>query len=186
MERNPKVGVQGCKIFNPDKSLQESVRRFPDLASQVLILLKLHNFFPNLNPLKKYFAKDFNYSREQSVDQVMGAFFMIRKQCLETVGQLDERFWIWFEEVDFCKRAKQKDWNVVYNPNFGIVHKKGQSFSKLKAVKEQYLFNRSLLYYFRKHHSFLELLVLLFFYPFSIFLAFLVEVIESFNESSKK
>ena len=185
LDQNKKIGVLGCKIINPDGSPQKSVRRFPDLFSQIVILTKLHHFFPNLDSLKRYFAKDFNYQKTQNVDQVMGAFFMIRKQCLESVGPFDEDFWIWFEEVDFCKRAQQKNWPIVYNSSCEIMHKQGQSFKKVKATKEQYLFNRSLFHYFRKHCSKWEYAILLVFYPLSMFSAFLVELLESIKSSEE-
>lgn len=175
---HPKAGVIGGKIMNPDGSLQKSVRHFPTLCSQILILLKLHNFFPHLKSIKKYFALDFDYNKEQEVDQVMGAFFMINNECLKQVGFFDEKFWIWFEEVDFCKRVKEKGWLVIYTPVMEIIHAKGQSFAKFKAIKEQIIFNRSLLYYFKKQVSYLAYLILLIFYPFSIILALIVEILE--------
>jgi len=185
MDQNKKVGVLGCKTVNPDGSLQKSVRRFPDLFSQIIILTKLHHFFPNLDSLKRYFANDFDYQKIQNADQVMGAFFMIRKECLDDIGLLDEDFWIWFEEVDFCRRAHKKNWQVVYNPNFTIMHKQGQSFYKLKATKEQYIFNRSLFHYFWKHRPKWEYVILAVFYPISLALAFLVELLESIKSTEK-
>ena len=183
---HPKAGIMGCKILNPNGSLQNSVRRFPNLSSQILILLKFHNFFPDLEPLKKYFAKDFNYHKEQEADQIMGAFFMIRKECLDEIGLFDEKFWLWFEEVDFCKRVKDKGWKVLYTPELEIIHAQGKSFAQIKAVKEQIIFNRSLLYYFRKHFSPIEYLILLLFYPLNLFLALIVEILESLSLNPKQ
>src|SRR3989344_1747360 len=105
-ENHNDCGVAGCKILNPDKTIQPSVRRFPSLVSQKLILLKLHHIFSNISFLNAYFAKDFDYSKTQEADQVMGAFFMFPKKIIEKIGMLDENFYIWFGEVDFCKRAK--------------------------------------------------------------------------------
>lgn len=185
IELHPQAGIVGGKILNPDGSLQPSVRNFPTLASQLLILLKLHNFFPKFSPLKKYFTWDFDYNKEQEVDQIMGAFFMIRRECLEKVGFFDERFWLWFEEVDYCQRAKKKEWKVVYTPSFEIIHAQGQSFAQLKALKEQYIFNKSLLYYFKKHARFLEYFILVLFSPLGLFLALFVEILESLSINPK-
>jgi len=178
MEVRSKIGIVGCAISNLDGSRQYSVRKFPSLTSQILILCKLHNFFPSLPPLKKYFALDFDYAKEQSVDQVMGAFMLIRRKCLEQVGLLDEKFWIWFEDVDYCKRAINLNWKVMYTPKFEIAHNQSQSFAKLWAVQEQRVFNKSLLYYIRKHRGNLSYRVLLIFVPISIILSTIVGIFE--------
>lgn len=186
MKQNPAVGLSSCKILNPDKTLQLSIRKFPNLISQILILLKIHNFFPRLKPIKNYYQLDFDYSHFQEVDQIMGAFFMIRKKVIDQIGFLDEKFWIWLEEVDFCKRVKEAGWKIVYNPQAEIIHHKAGSFSQISPIQAQDLFNRSLLYYFKKHHSLFAYLVLLIFYPVSIFLASLVQISGSFNINLKK
>lgn len=179
MESRPEAGITGCAIHNPDGSQQYSVRKFPSLISQIFVLCKLHNFFPNLPALKRYFALDFDYSKEQAVDQVMGAFMIIRRECLEQVGLFDEKIWIWFEDVDYCKRAKNLDWKVMYAPKFSIVHNQSQSFTKLWAVQEQKIFNRSLLYYMQKHHGNFAYGVLLLFVPISIMFSAFVGIFES-------
>lgn len=75
MKDRPGVAVLGPKLLNSDRSIQASVRRFPSLNSQIIIMLKLHHLLAWLPALKHYLAADFDYNREQSVDQVMGAAF---------------------------------------------------------------------------------------------------------------
>ena len=174
-KEDEKLGILGPKLLNSDKSLQPSIRRFPTLFSQTLILLKIHHFLPNLKTFKKYFARDFDYSREQSVDQVMGACFMVRRKILKQVGFLDEKFYIWFEEVDYCKRAKKAGWNVVYTSNAEIIHYGGRSFQQKLSLEKQKIFNKSLRYYFSKHYGFFAWLWLLLINPKSLSLAWLVE-----------
>lgn len=180
-KEDEKLGILGPKLLNSDKSLQSSIRRFPTLFSQTLILLKIHHFLPNLKTFKKYFARDFDYSREQSVDQVMGACFMIRKKMLEQIGVLDEKFYIWFEEVDYCKRAKKAGWNVAYTPNAEVIHYGGQSFQQKLSLEKQKIFNKSLRYYFRKHYGFLSWLWFLLINPKSLALAWLAEKFKNQN-----
>ena len=153
MRRNPHVGILGPRLVGDDGKLQPSVRRFPTLASQLLIMLKLHHAFPSLAPLRRYFAADFDYAREAAVDQVMGAAFMIRRGALDELGGLDERFFIWFEEVDYCKRAKDAGFQVWYAPVATIRHHGGESFGQVFGPKKQAYFNDSLRKYFLKHEG---------------------------------
>ena len=148
MESDERIGVLGCKLLNSDKTLQPSVRAFPRVIDVLVILLKLHKLFPGL--LDKYLARDFDYSKEQEVDQVMGAFFLVRRNVFNQIGLLDEKFFIWFEEVDFCRRTIQNGFKVLYYPESRVVHDKAQSFIKQDTLKKQIWFFKSALIYFMK------------------------------------
>lgn len=176
MDAHPKCGIAGCKLLNPDLTLQPSVRAFPTLASQILILLKLHHLFPHSKAMYKYLVQDFDYEKVQEVDQVMGAFMMIRREVIGKIGLLDENFWIWFEEVDFCKNAKDADFKILYTPEAKIIHHFGQSFKQAMGIKKQKDFNRSLSHYFKKHGTKGEWLVIQILRPLSLFLAWLAQI----------
>ena len=154
MKQTPGAGITGCHLLNPDTSHQDSVRRFPKFLDQALILLKLHHLFPQFPAFRRYLCQKFDYKRQQEVDQVMGAFFMIRKQVIDQIGLLDENFFIWFEEVDYCLRAKKTGWQVIYTPVTEVTHHFGQSFKQMMTVEKQKIWNKSLRYYFLKHHGF--------------------------------
>lgn len=176
LETHPKIGILGPQLLNTNGSLQLSCRTFPTLSSQIIILLKLHHIFPNLSPVKKYFMSDWKHDKAKEVDQVMGACFMVRKKVCDQIGLFDEKYWIWFEEVDFCKRAKNKSWKIYFLPQVKILHHQGQSFKQLLSIKKQIKFNNSLLRYFKKHHSLASYLCILSLYPISLSLAALVEL----------
>jgi len=152
MQAHSEAGVAGPMILNPDKTLQPSVRRFPTFLDQILILLKVPHFWPNLRLLKRYLAVDFDYSRVSEVDQVMGAFFMVRREVFHKIGLFDEKFYLWFEEVDFCHRAKQAGFKVMYNPYAQIIHYGGKSFKQQWTLIKQWRFFRSMVYYFWKRY----------------------------------
>lgn len=175
MDTHPDCGIAGCKLLNPDLSLQPSVRAFPDLASQIFILLKIHHLLPHSKAMYKYLVQDFDYEKIQEVDQVMGAFMMIRREVIEKIGLLDENFWIWFEEVDFCKRIKNAGWKILYTPEASVIHHYGQSFKQVMGVKKQKDFNRSLSYYFKKHGTVGEWLVIQPLRLISLVLAWIVQ-----------
>jgi len=170
---HPSAGVVGGNILNVEGSVQPSVRRFPTLASQVLILLKLHRLRPQLPALRHYFASDFDYSRTQEVDQVMGAFFCVPSHLWNAVGLFDERFFVWFEEVDFCKRVRAAGFAVFYTPDAVAIHHGGRSFEQISPVKRQWLFGQSLARYMKKHHGLLAWLVIQIVRPVGLLLALL-------------
>ena len=177
MQQKKDAGIAGCRIQNNDGTLQTSVRRFPDLASHVIILLKLHNFYPNIKSIKKYYMSDFAYNETKAVDQVMGAFYMIRREVLKKIGLMDEHFYIWYEEVDLCKRALKAGWKTYFFNNTQIIHQKGKSFGRRSKLVKQLIFNRSLLYYFFKHHNGFSYLVLLLLYPISLIITAVLQLL---------
>jgi len=177
MKNNPDCGVAGCQMIGVDEKIQPSVRSFPSFGSQVLIFLKLHHLFPFLPVVKRYFLSSFDYRKEQAVDQLMGAFFLTRRETMGEVGLFDEKFFTWFEEVDFCQRAKKANWQVIYTPKAQILHHGGESFKQVLSSKKQKIFNQSVIYYFKKHYPRYQSLVLEILNPFSLFLAYLNDLI---------
>ncbi|MFA6526680.1 MAG: glycosyltransferase family 2 protein [Candidatus Buchananbacteria bacterium] len=151
MKRHSLCGALGLKMIYPDGRLQPSVRRFPKLRPIILMLLKIPKILPNLKSIENYLAKDFDYGREQTVDQIMGAYMFIPKAVLDKVGHLDERFFIWFEEVDFCRRLKSAGYEVRYFPDISIIHHGGKSFAQQALISNQKMFFMSALKYFLKY-----------------------------------
>ncbi len=149
MESDEVIGVLGCKIVSPDGTEQKSVRKFPKITDILCLFLKLHKFFPSV--LDDYLEKDFDYSKEKEVDQVMGAFFLIRRKVLDKIGLLDENYFIWFEEVDFCLRVWQAGWKVLFFPSTSVIHYGGMSFEQESTLKKQIWFFKSALRFFKMH-----------------------------------
>jgi hypothetical protein len=152
IKSNNQIGIAGCRHLNPDYTLQPSVRRFPTLKAIIMILFKLAKFFDS-ETLDHYLAKDFDYQKSQPADQVAGSFFLVRQKMLEQIGWFDEKFFIWFEEVDLCYRAKKAGWQVWYSPQASIIHYGGQSFAQKMTFKKQIIFFKSAWYYFGKHRQ---------------------------------
>jgi len=185
MDENKNCGVLGCKLLNPDGTLQPSCRRFPTIKDQVIILLKLHNLFTNLAAIRSYYMLDWKHDKERKVDQVMGACFMVRKKVIDEVGMLDERYFIWFEEVDFCKRVKMAGYEVFFMPDAEVIHEKAASFNQIMTLKKQMLMNNSMLRYFKKHHPLWEYIIIMILYPFSLFLSLAVQILTIFKPIKK-
>ena len=149
MDRDTKVGIAGGRLLNPDGSTQPSVRRFPAVLDQLLILLKLPHVFPRL--IDAYLLPHFHYEKTQDVDQVMGAFFLIRRSVIEKIGLLDQGFFYWFEEVDYCKRARDAGFVVRYYHDVLAKHMGGGSFKRVRIKDKQAVIRRSVRRYIRKH-----------------------------------
>lgn len=178
-----KTGVLGCRVLNSDNSQQQSVRRFPSFYSLVVLLTKLHNIFPFL--LSKYLYINFDYNKIQEVDQVMGAFFLTPKTLWDKLGGFDTKFYIWFEEVDYCLRAKQASFSIIYYSDTRIKHSGGASFKQLKALPEQLIFNNSLLHFARKHLLKWQVVILYLLIPVNIFLTLMVVLLDKLNINPK-
>ncbi len=150
MEEHPQAGIASCKLVDGNEEIIPHVRRFPRFWEQSAIALKLPRIFPGI--LNKYILKNFDYDNEAEVDSVRGSFFMIRKEVIEELGGLDERYFIWFEEVDYCKQAKKAGWKVMYTPVPRCLDYVGKSFVQVPKGKTQKYFRDSMLKYFRKWH----------------------------------
>jgi len=162
-KNNPQATVTGIRLHDQHQKTIFHVRRFPKLFDQFLIVLKLPHLFPNLT--SKYLQKNFNYNQAQKVDSVRGSFFLVNRQSWQKISDthepfLDERYFIWFEEVDFCKQVYKYGGEVWYSPVAQCLDYVAQSFNQLpRGIKQNY-FRNSMLQYFKKWHSKREYFVL--------------------------
>jgi GT2 family glycosyltransferase len=148
MQNNTQAAVASCKLIDDENKIIKHVRRFPSFIDQLAIVLKLPHFFPNI--LKKYIREDFNYEETTAVDSVRGGFMLIKKETIEKVGLLDEQYFLWFEEVDFCLRVKKSGREVWYAPVATCRDHIGQSFKQVATLQKQKYFRDSMLKYFKK------------------------------------
>ncbi|MBI5370242.1 glycosyltransferase family 2 protein [Candidatus Uhrbacteria bacterium] len=153
MRAHPDIGIGGISLKNLDGTQQACVWHFPEPFSQMLVLFKLHHLLPNIGPVAHWRMDDFDYGQDSDVDQVMGAFFCIRRKVIDSIGPLDQGFFIWYEEVDYCKRAREAGWRVHYFSGIQARHKKGSSFDRVPTVQKQNVLRRSVRRYMRKHYG---------------------------------
>lgn len=154
MDKHEDAGLAGCHLIGEQGETVPHVRRFPGVTDQLAIVLKLPHVFPGIlnHYLNHYLNNDFDYSREAEVDSIRGSFFMIRREVIEKLGGLDERYFVWFEEVDYCRQVKNAGWKVMYTPAAECVDYVGKSFSQLPRGRTQVYFRDSMLKYFAKWH----------------------------------
>ncbi|MDT7971791.1 MAG: glycosyltransferase family 2 protein [Armatimonadota bacterium] len=126
-EAHPEAGIIGAKLLNPDGSIQRSARSFPDIGAGLFRNTLLGHLFPNNPFVRRYLLTDFGYDAVREVDWVSGAAMLVRREVFERIGLLDEGFWAYCEDVDFCWRARQAGFAVLFCPDAVITHKIGRS-----------------------------------------------------------
>ena len=156
--QHPEVAVVGGHLVNENGSTQASVRAFPSLWPLALDTLKFLNRYPKLAP--HYLQAGFDYTVSQVVAQVMGACLAVRRELWEKLAGFDASFFIWFEEVDFCKRASEAGYKVWYESNLTLTHSRARSFSQLTYLERHSLYTQSLLHYVSKHLSYPSFIML--------------------------
>jgi len=155
MDAHPEVGIAGAKLLNSDGSKQNSIANFPSLATELLNKSFLRWFFP-----KTFLGKERNISEPIEVDSIIGACMMVRREAMEQVGLLDEDYFLFLEETDWCYRMKKAGWKVYHVPQAEVYHFQGKSAEKdKKRAKVEYY--RSRYQYFKKHKGNVQWLVLL-------------------------
>jgi len=152
MDRNPQAGAVGPKIVNPDGTVQTSGKTFPTPLVALLVTTGLGRLFPKSRALQNYYLPMKEYDRFREVDQLSGACLLVRRETIEDVGLLDEDFFIYCEDVDWCRRMRQRGWKLYYLPQAQVIHHKGESSKKSshQAIKIYY---RSLRHFYRKHYA---------------------------------
>ncbi len=152
LKENPRCGIVGPKLLNEDGSTQKGIRQFPTPLTSLArnTFLKKIPFFKNR--IDFYSMRHFDLELPSLVDQVSGAAMLFSRQTFEKIGFLDERFFIFFEEVDYCKRAKEFGIEVRYFPKAEVLHHGGKS---RKSVNTFAMITRlqSEMKYHKKHMS---------------------------------
>ena len=152
-EENAKVGICGVRHVDDSGAFSTSCARFPTLKIFFGQMTGLSRIFPEWFPRHLMSESECLESRE--VDQIIGAFFLVRRTLFEALGGFDPRFFVYFEEVDFSLRARQAGYRSYYLATATAYHKGGGSSQQAKAARLFYSLRSRLLYGF-KHYSFLD------------------------------
>ncbi len=152
MRQNSGIGILGAKLLNGDGSLQYSCRSFPSYFSP---LFGRTGFFTRLFPrnslTQRYLLSNQSHERAMDVDWVIGAFMLIRRSCLDSIGLLDEQFFLFCDDLDICYRAKSHGYRTVYYPRIRAMHLIGVSIGTI-GIKAALQHHKSMYYFFKKHY----------------------------------
>ena len=150
LRAHPDVGAVGPQLLNPDGSVQSSRRRFPTVATGFFESTWLEGLAPGA--LRRYYALDLPDDLTADVEWLTGACIMAPRAVYEQIGGLDEGYFMYSEELDWCRRIVGAGWRVVYHPAAQVVHHVGKSSEQ--AVTNRHInFQRAKLRYYRKYHG---------------------------------
>ncbi|MEW6062042.1 MAG: glycosyltransferase, partial [Bacteroidota bacterium] len=152
-ESHQDAGMVGCKILNPDGTLQLPCRRsFPTPWIAFTKTFGLSTLFPKSKLFARYNLTYLDPDQTYDVDAISGSFMMLRRAVYEKIGGLDETFFMYGEDLDWCYRVKQAGWKVYYVPTTSIIHYKGES-TKRSDIDELKVFYNAMRLFVRKHHA---------------------------------
>jgi hypothetical protein len=152
LREHPRTAIVGPKLLNSDGSLEYSARAFPDhltfLFNRYSLLTRL---FPNNRFSRRYMLTDWDHAAVRDVDWMSGACLLVRRTAIEEAGPMDDKFFMFNEDVDWCRRMRLAGWGVTCVPDAVAVHSIGASRGK---VSPRVIYGRHLgmIHYFHKHH----------------------------------
>lgn len=154
MDTHKKVGICGPQLLNPDLTIQFSCRRFPTWKTFLVRRTPFRYLIKNCAENSVHLMKDINHNVMQEVDWILGGCMCIRKKMIEDIGTLDENFFLYVEDIDYCLRAWQAGWKVYYVPSAKVIHHhQAKSDKKLFSIYSKYHM-RSMLHFVLKHGLF--------------------------------
>nr|WP_154894976.1 glycosyltransferase family 2 protein [Paenibacillus xylanexedens] len=153
MDSHPELGASGCKVILPDGSLDKACKRgFPTPSASFYYAFGISRMFPDRPQFNQYQLGHLSPDDEYPVDCLVGAFMLVRRETIDQVGGLDETFFMYGEDIDWCYRIKEAGWGIYYYPRTYIVHYKGAS-ARRKPMKIIYEFHRAMWVFHRKHYA---------------------------------
>lgn len=157
LDTQSRIGIASCALKNVDGSEQGTGGYFPTLFRVFAWMFFLEDLpfidqyigpFHPMHTNSFFYKGNNNFVKAKKIDWVTGAFFMIRRKLIEDIGHFDKEYFMYTEEVDYCYRAKDKNWEVFYNPRWSIVHLGGASSSKEFPILSEY---KGVKLFYKKH-----------------------------------
>ena len=161
MDKNSDAGILGPKLIGKNgETIQMSWAFQPTIIREAI-----QRIFSSYNMEKYSFIKsivELLQKKTRKVEVILGASMLVRKKVFENIGLLDEKYFLYLEETDFCQRAREYGWNIVFYPEAKVIHLLGQSVSKMKN-ESQIEYRKSQVYYYQKHLSKIQQMLLSFY-----------------------
>ncbi len=153
LKKHPDAGVAGCKILNPDGTLQLACRRsFPRPWTSFCKVMGLSNLFPKSKIFAKYNLTYLDENQTYEVDSISGSFMMMKREAYKRTGGFDEDFFMYGEDLDLCYRIQKEGYKVFYVHSAQIIHYKGES-TRRSSIDDTKLFYDAMHLFVKKHFS---------------------------------
>jgi len=148
LDEHPDVGAVGPQLLNPDRTKQNCIHNSPTLVSELVGQSFLRRVFPRRWPSKRV-----DYDAPVEVEAVLGACLFARREVIEQVGLIDEDYFFFLEETDWCHRMRAAGWRVFHLPDAFVIHLYGESTKKKLPLRTRIEYYRSRYIFFRKNRS---------------------------------
>jgi N-acetylglucosaminyl-diphospho-decaprenol L-rhamnosyltransferase len=153
MDSHQAIGVLGPKLVMPDGRLDLACRRaFPSPEVAFYRMAGLSRLFPRSERFGRYNMTFLDENEPAEVDSVVGAFMLVRREAIDQVGLMDERFWMYGEDLDWAKRMKDVGWRVLYYPEVEVLHVKRASSSQSRRAQREF-YRAMLIFYYKHYHG---------------------------------
>jgi GT2 family glycosyltransferase len=154
-DAHPDAAVVGCKILNPDKTLQRTCFMYPSALNMLLAATYLYKIFPK----SRFFGRErmswWDYDEVREVETVCGCYSLVRAKAIEQIGLMDERYFVYGDDPDWCYRFKKAGWKIMFTPEPRIIHYGGQT-TKFRRREFRWQLHGSELIFMKIHKSWLE------------------------------
>jgi len=171
---NNKIGILGIQLIDEDKNISRTCSRSPNFIRILSTTIGIDKLFPSLGCI----MSEWNHTDTKIVDQVIGAFFVVKTNLFNILDGFDERFFVYYDEVDFSVRMKKLGYKTLYDAENSAFHFGGGSSNQVKAKRLFYSL-RSKLQYIDKHFNFIEsIIILIFVFTFELFIRIIYSMIK--------
>lgn len=186
MDTHPEVGICGPKVLNRDLTLQKPCRRGESRPWAVISYFTgLARLFPKSPLFGQYLMSYMDEDQTHPVAGVAGSCMLIRKEVVEQIGYLDEQFFAYQEDADYCLRAHQAGWEVYYMPEAQIIHYGGMGGSRVEPYRSIIEWHRSYYLFYKKHYAREYFFLFNFFYYLLMFIKLLLALLVNFLRKDK-
>lgn len=147
---HPRAGIVAPQLLNEDGTIQDSCRRFYTLRTMLMRRTMLGKIFRHDRTVDAHLMRDFDHLSLRAVDWVIGGAMLVRREAVVRVGPMDERFFLYFEDVDWCYRMNQAGWDVLYTPDARFVHRHRRDSARGVTHRSFWLHLGSLITFYEK------------------------------------
>jgi hypothetical protein len=156
-DAHPEAAIVGCQVWDDSDTIQMTCFRFPSVFNLFLSAFWLNKFFKHNRILGREWMLWWGRDSEREVDVISGSFMFVKRKAIEEVGLMDEDYFLYYEETDWCYRFARAGWKILFWPGAKILHwHGGRNSSKQESLRMFVQFQKSLLIFFRKHYGWLN------------------------------